>query len=184
VLHPPEGYLQSVQRICRDRDVLFIADEVITGFGRLGEWFGSLRLGITLDLITCAKGITSGYVPLGAVVASVRVAEPFWTAGTEHVFRHGYMEAGTTVTFGPRRKGAPLGAPSAVTGADGYVATARRFPVGRGVRRSGRSFSITSTAASRTLPSSVSSSSKTSSAVDSSRPRRRAGCGSRGRPYY
>jgi putrescine---pyruvate transaminase len=94
VLHPPEGYLQSVQRICRDRDVLFIADEVITGFGRLGEWFGSLRLGITPDLITCAKGITSGYVPLGAVVTSARVAEPFWTAGTEHVFRHGYTYSG------------------------------------------------------------------------------------------
>jgi putrescine aminotransferase len=94
VLHPPEGYLQSVQRICRDRDVLFIADEVITGFGRLGEWFGSHRLGITPDLMTCAKGITSGYVPLGAVVASARVAEPFWAAGTEHVFRHGYTYSG------------------------------------------------------------------------------------------
>jgi putrescine aminotransferase len=94
VMLPPEGYLESVQRICRERDVLFIADEVITGFGRLGEWFGSQRLGIAPDLMTCAKGITSGYIPLGAVIASARIAEPFWAAGTEHVFRHGYTYSG------------------------------------------------------------------------------------------
>lgn len=94
VLHPPPGYLAETQRICRERDVLFVADEVITGFGRLGEWFGSQRLGIEPDLVTCAKGITSGYVPLGAVIASGRVAEPFWTPGTEHVFRHGYTYSG------------------------------------------------------------------------------------------
>jgi putrescine---pyruvate transaminase len=94
VMLPPEGYLDAVQRICRERDVLFIADEVITGFGRLGEWFGSQRLGIQPDLITCAKGITSGYVPLGAVIASERIAEPFWAEGTEHVFRHGYTYSG------------------------------------------------------------------------------------------
>src|SRR5581483_4599229 len=52
------------------------------------------RLGIQPDLMTCAKGITSGYVPLGAVIASARVAEPFWTVGTEHVFRHGYTYSG------------------------------------------------------------------------------------------
>jgi putrescine aminotransferase len=94
VLHPPEGYLAEVQRICRERDVLFVADEVICGFGRLGEWFGSQRLGITPDLMTCAKGLSSGYAPLGAVVASGRVAEPFWREGTEHSFRHGYTYSG------------------------------------------------------------------------------------------
>jgi putrescine aminotransferase len=94
VLHPPEGYLAEVQRICRERDVLFVADEVICGFGRLGEWFGSQRLGISPDLMTCAKGLTSGYAPLGAVVISARVAEPFWRPGTEHVFRHGYTYSG------------------------------------------------------------------------------------------
>jgi adenosylmethionine-8-amino-7-oxononanoate aminotransferase len=94
VLPPPEGYLAEVQRICRERDVLFVADEVICGFGRLGEWFGSQRLGVTPDLMTCAKGLSSGYAPLGAVVASGRVAEPFWREGTEHSFRHGYTYSG------------------------------------------------------------------------------------------
>jgi putrescine aminotransferase len=75
---PPEGYWPEVERICRERGVLLIADEVISGFGRLGTWFGSQKYGFTPDLITCAKGITSGYVPLGAVVASARVREPFW----------------------------------------------------------------------------------------------------------
>jgi adenosylmethionine-8-amino-7-oxononanoate aminotransferase len=94
VLPPPEGYLAEVQRICRERDVLFVADEVICGFGRLGEWFGSQRLGLTPDLMTCAKGLTSGYAPLGAVIAGARVAEPFWRDGTEHSFRHGYTYSG------------------------------------------------------------------------------------------
>lgn len=94
VFHPPEGYLEEVQRICRDRDVLFVADEVVCGFGRLGEWFGSQRLAIKPDLMTVAKGLTSGYAPLGAVVASGRIAEPFWRAGTDQVFRHGYTYSG------------------------------------------------------------------------------------------
>jgi putrescine---pyruvate transaminase len=94
VLIPPEGYLDRVQEICRERDVLLVLDEVITGFGRLGKWFATERFGLLPDLITCAKGITSGYVPLGAVIASSRVAEPFWAEGTQNVFRHGYTYAG------------------------------------------------------------------------------------------
>ncbi len=94
VMQPPDGYFDAVQRVCRERDVLLVADEVITGFGRLGRWFGSERLGIAPDLMTCAKGITSGYIPLGAVIVSPRVADPFWQAGTEHVFRHGYTYSG------------------------------------------------------------------------------------------
>jgi putrescine---pyruvate transaminase len=94
ILHPPEGYWAAVQELCRRHDVLLIADEVITGFGRLGRWFGSERLGIEPDLITCAKAITSGYLPLGAVVANERVQEPFWTQGPGTLFRHGFTYSG------------------------------------------------------------------------------------------
>ena len=90
VYFPPDGYLAEVQQICRDNDVLFVADEVITGFGRTGEWFGSDRYGLEPDMMTVAKGLTSGYLPLGAVVAGPRVAEPFWRAGSAEIFRHGY----------------------------------------------------------------------------------------------
>jgi putrescine aminotransferase len=75
---PPEGYWPDVERICRERGVLLIADEVISGFGRLGTWFGCERYGFTPDLMTCAKGMTSGYVPLGAVIVSGSVRAPFW----------------------------------------------------------------------------------------------------------
>ncbi len=90
VYFPPEGYLAEVQQICRDNDVLFVADEVITGFGRTGEWFGSDRYGLEPDMMTVAKGLTSGYLPLGAVIAGPRVAEPFWRPGSTEMFRHGY----------------------------------------------------------------------------------------------
>ena len=94
VLPPPPGYLERVAEICRANDVLLIADEVITGFGRLGEWFGSERFGLKPDLVTVAKGLTSGYAPLGAVIAAGHVAEPFWRSGTDEIFRHGYTYSG------------------------------------------------------------------------------------------
>jgi putrescine aminotransferase len=78
VIPPVEGYWPEVERICRERGVLLVADEVISGFGRLGRWFGCERYGFTPDLMTCAKGISSGYVPLSAVVVSGRVRAPFW----------------------------------------------------------------------------------------------------------
>jgi adenosylmethionine-8-amino-7-oxononanoate aminotransferase len=90
---PPEGYLDAVGEICRRHNVLFIVDEVITAFGRLGEWFASNRFGLAPDLVTCAKGISSGYVPLGAVVASERVWEPFFKPGAG-MWRHGYTYSG------------------------------------------------------------------------------------------
>jgi len=93
VFSPPEGYLAAVREICRETGVLFIADEVITGFGRAGDWFASRRFDLKPDLITCAKGITSGYLPLGAVVAAPRVADVFWAQGAG-VFRHGYTYSG------------------------------------------------------------------------------------------
>jgi putrescine aminotransferase len=94
VMIPPDGYLDRVQEICREREVLLVLDEVITGFGRVGEWFATGRYGLSPDLITVAKGITSGYIPLGGVIASARVAEPFWEQGTQHVFRHGFTYSG------------------------------------------------------------------------------------------
>jgi putrescine---pyruvate transaminase len=90
VYFPPEGYLARVQEICREQDVLFVADEVITGCGRVGSWFASERFGLEPDMMTVAKGLTSGYAPLGAVLAGPRVAEPFWRPGSAEVFRHGY----------------------------------------------------------------------------------------------
>jgi adenosylmethionine-8-amino-7-oxononanoate aminotransferase len=92
VYPPPDGYLTDVQRICNERDVLFVVDEVITGFGRCGHWFASGRWGLQPDLLTCAKGITSGYLALGAVIASPRVAEPFFRGGV--MWRHGYTYSG------------------------------------------------------------------------------------------
>jgi len=88
VLPPPEGYLEGVQAICEEHGILFVADEVICGFGRLGHWFGSERFGLQPDMITFAKGVTSGYLPLGGVVASARVAEPFWDE-PGNMLRHG-----------------------------------------------------------------------------------------------
>jgi adenosylmethionine-8-amino-7-oxononanoate aminotransferase len=90
VYPPPEGYLAAVREICRSRDVLFIADEVITGFGRTGAWLASERFALDPDMITTAKGLSSGYAPIGAVIVSARVAEPFWRPGSAEVFRHGY----------------------------------------------------------------------------------------------
>lgn len=87
-------YWQEVARICRDRDVLFIADEVITGFGRTGHWFASEWLGAAPDIMVVAKAITSGYVPLGAVIVSDRVARPFWEEGSQTWLRHGYTHSG------------------------------------------------------------------------------------------
>jgi adenosylmethionine-8-amino-7-oxononanoate aminotransferase len=88
---PPPGYFQRVREICDRHDVLLVSDEVICAFGRLGEYFGSTRYGFQPDIITCAKGLTSGYVPLGAMIASDRLAEPF---------RHGTNWFAHGVTFG------------------------------------------------------------------------------------
>ncbi len=93
VFPPPEGYLTEARGLCREAGVLFVADEVITGFGRAGEWFASTRFGLEPDLVTCAKGVTSGYLPLGAVLVAPWVAEPFWSPGAGP-FRHGYTYSG------------------------------------------------------------------------------------------
>jgi adenosylmethionine-8-amino-7-oxononanoate aminotransferase len=102
---PPPGYFQRVREICDRYDVLLVSDEVICAFGRLGEYFGADRYGYQPDIITVAKGLTSGYVPLGAMIASERLAEPFLT-GTNW-FAHG-------ITYG----GHPVGAAVALANLD------------------------------------------------------------------
>ena len=92
VIIPPETYWPEIQRICREHDILLVADEVITGFGRLGEWFGSQRLGIEADLMPFAKGVSSGYLPLGGVLVGDRVAGVVGTKGGE--FAHGFTYSG------------------------------------------------------------------------------------------
>jgi putrescine aminotransferase len=96
VYPPAPGYLDAVQRICRDNDVLFVVDEVITGFGRAGSMFASERFELEPDMLILAKGITSGYQPLGATVVGERVWGPFWEDGSQLDFRHGMTYAGHT----------------------------------------------------------------------------------------
>ena len=93
---PPPGYFQRVREICDEYDVLLVSDEVICAFGRLGYMFGAERFGYQPDMITCAKGLTSGYAPLGAMVATDRLMEPFLRDG--NAFLHGYTFGGHPVS--------------------------------------------------------------------------------------
>ncbi|MFE2168088.1 aspartate aminotransferase family protein [Streptomyces sp. NPDC059447] len=102
---PPPGYFQRVREICDRHDVLLVSDEVICSFGRLGTMFGADKFGYVPDMITCAKGMSSGYSPIGATIISDRIAEPFYKG--EAVFPHGY-------TFG----GHPVSAAVALTNLD------------------------------------------------------------------
>ena len=88
---PPEGYFQRVREICDRHDVLLVSDEVICSWGRLGYYFGHERYGYSPDIVTTAKGITSAYAAMGAVIATDKVAEPFMQG--DEVFNHG-------ITFG------------------------------------------------------------------------------------
>ena len=91
VFTPPAGYFQGVREICDHHGILLCADEVITGFGRVGSWFGSARYDIRPDIVTSAKGLSSAYASIGAVIATDRVAEPFLR--DTNMFSHG-------ITFG------------------------------------------------------------------------------------
>ena len=93
VILPAPGYLQRVEQICDQYDVLFVADEVITGFGRTGEMFATGLFDLHPDMIVMAKGITSGYAPLGGVLIGPRVWEPFFADGAP-IFRHGVTYSG------------------------------------------------------------------------------------------
>jgi len=94
VIVPPSTYWPEIQRICKQYDILLIADEVITGFGRTGNWFACETLGIEADLMTIAKGLSSGYMPIGGVLISERVAKVVIEGGE---FAHGYTYSGHPV---------------------------------------------------------------------------------------
>jgi adenosylmethionine-8-amino-7-oxononanoate aminotransferase len=93
VILPAPGYLERVEQICQEYDVLFVADEVITGFGRTGEMFATGLFDLHPDMIVMAKGITSGYAPLGGLLIAPRVWEPFFAEGAP-IFRHGVTYSG------------------------------------------------------------------------------------------
>ncbi|HET6771845.1 MAG TPA: aspartate aminotransferase family protein [Acidimicrobiales bacterium] len=93
---PPEGYFAKLREICDRYGVLLVSDEVICAYGRLGHWFGAQRYGYQPDIITTAKGLTSGYSPLGAMLVSDRLAQPF--VGTGESFLHGFTFAGHPVS--------------------------------------------------------------------------------------
>ena len=92
VLQPPPGYVEGVAALCARTGVLFVCDSVIAAFGRLGTWFGAERFDVRPDMLTFAKGVTSGYLPLGGVVVGAKVAAPFWEDA--EWFRHGPTYAG------------------------------------------------------------------------------------------
>ena len=94
VIVPPDGYLRALRDVCREYDILFVADEVITAFGRLGEWFASNLWELSPDVITTAKGITSGYLPLGATMVSDAMVEILNTGG---YLAHGFTYSGHPV---------------------------------------------------------------------------------------
>ena len=94
VIVPPEGYLTRLRELCREHEILFVADEVITGFGRLGAWFASELWSLDPDLLCVAKGITSGYVPLGGVLVREEIAEVLAGAGS---LAHGFTYSGHPV---------------------------------------------------------------------------------------
>ncbi len=95
VIVPPAGYFKHIQEICRRHDILFVADEVITGFGRTGQWFASQTMELEPDMMALAKGLTSGYVPMSAVMVGDRVANKLVADGGE--FYHGFTYSGHPV---------------------------------------------------------------------------------------
>ena len=99
VILPPEGYFKRVSEILKRYDILLIADEVITGFGRLGRMFGSEVYGLTPDILTCAKGLSSGYLPISAVMISQQIWDVcLRQSGKIGVFGHGFTYSGHPVS--------------------------------------------------------------------------------------
>ena len=99
VIMPPADYLQRVRSICADHEIVYVSDEVVTAFGRLGEWFASEPVfGIVPDIITSAKGLTSGYLPLGATIVSDRIYDVIAETGHDRYFAVGYTYSGHPVS--------------------------------------------------------------------------------------
>jgi len=99
VIVPPADYLQRIRRICAEHEIVYVSDEVVTGFGRLGEWFASEAMfGIVPDMITSAKGLTSGYLPLGATIISDRIYDVLAEQGHGRYFAVGYTYSGHPVS--------------------------------------------------------------------------------------
>src|SRR5208282_5906919 len=96
---PPAGYFERIVPILRHHDILFVADEVITGFGRLGSMFGSEVYGLQPDILTCAKGLSSGYLPISAVMISEEIAQACYRqSGKIGAFGHGFTYSGHPVS--------------------------------------------------------------------------------------
>ena len=96
VIIPPDGYFDHIQKICNEFEILFVADEVITGFGRTGNWFASQTMDLKPDVVTLAKGLTSGYMPMSAVLVGDKIAEHLINEGGE--FYHGFTYSGHPVS--------------------------------------------------------------------------------------
>jgi adenosylmethionine-8-amino-7-oxononanoate aminotransferase len=94
-VHPPsEGYIEGAAELCKRHGILLVIDSVICGFGRIGSWFGFERWDIEPDMVSFAKGVTSGYLPLGGLLINERVTKPFWDSPSDPPFRHGQTYAG------------------------------------------------------------------------------------------
>ena len=148
-LVPPDGYFQRVREICDRHGVLLVSDEVICAFGRLGDWFGASRLGYQPDMLTFAKGLTSGYAPLGGVLVSDRLAEPFLAAGTLLPPRHHLRRPPGELRGGagqPRRDGgartSPVGCWASRTSSARRSTRLTDLPIVREVRGMGYFYGI------------------------------------------
>ncbi|NWG91178.1 MAG: aminotransferase class III-fold pyridoxal phosphate-dependent enzyme [Parvularculaceae bacterium] len=127
LMTPPEGYWPEIEKICRKYDILFWSDEVICGFGRTGNWFGCETYGVAPDIMTMAKGMTSGYQPLSAVALSERVARPIIESNSE--MAHGYTYSGHPVACAVAIRNIELISEMGLVGPRG-AAAAKRFQAG------------------------------------------------------
>ena len=134
VHQPRPGYLEGLDALCKRTGVLHVVDAVIAGFGRLGEWFGPERWDLRPDMITFAKGVTSGYLPLGGVVVSGTIAAPFWDEPNPPWFRHGPTTRGTRRAARSRSRTSTSSSARGCSRAAASCRTRSRLPCGRSSR--------------------------------------------------